>query len=321
MTRTVLVGAAGSGTAFGAISAVRRAWGSQVRIVAIDANPAHLVTANLLADAFETVPYVEEPDFREELLRIITEQRVTIYLPLVPAEIAFASRLIEGGDCPHNLHVMAPSAFAGGLCNDKLKLYEFLASRGIAVPRSAAADAPFGGNELFAKPRSGFGGRFARKLTSGEVAELSHEEKASFVVQEICFQPEVTVDCFVDPSRGFHRSLSRERIDVKAGVSAKCRIFESEELDSIALRLSEALDLKGTFCFQVMHDADGRVVVTDVNARPGAGTSMCWTTGNDFHAANFARCWDEPYEQYFRPVQGSIFVTRQYADFLTGTAP
>src|SRR5208282_6948207 len=103
-----------------------------------------------------------------------------------------------------------------------------------------------------------------------------------------------------------------ERIEIKSGVSTKCRLFADEALSRHAKSIAEVLNLTGSFCFQVMRNTTGWVV-TDVNPRPGAATAMCLMTGNDFFAASFARCWGEDARRFLRVVDGDQFVTRQYA--------
>lgn len=315
--RTVLIGSVGTGTGFAAVFALRRVWSQSVRVVAMDINPRHLVTTSLLADQFEQVPISASPEYPATLLGILQRYAVDTYLPLLPEEIALASRLRAERRIPTTVTVMVPPPAGSAACADKWELSQLLPKHGVPVPRTAPASAPFSAEELFLKPKSATGSRGAQKVKAAELLAVVGQCAADWVVQEICVAPEVTVDAFYDPASGFSQVVCRERIETKSGVSTKCRLFADEVLSRYAMGIVEALNFAGSFCFQVMRDTTGWVV-TDVNPRPGAATAMCAVTGNDFFAASFARCWGEDFRRFFRPLEGEQFVTRQYVEFLMG---
>lgn len=315
--RTVLIGSAGTGTGFAAACALRRVWSRSVRIVAMDINPRHLVTTSLLADEFQQVPLSAAPEFPAALLGLLERHRVDTYLPLFPEEIALAAQLRDEGRIAAPVAVLAPAAKASALCADKSALSQLLPQHRVPVPRTAAADAPFAAAEFFLKPKNATGSRGARKIAASELVSAVGSRAGDWIVQEICAGPEVTVDAFVNPADGFRRVVCRERVEIKSGVSTKCRLFEDETLSRHAEGIAAALNLAGSFCFQVMRNGQGWAV-TDVNPRPGAATAMCAATGNDFFAAAFARCWGEDARSFFRPLDGEPFVTRQYTEFVMG---
>lgn len=315
---TVLIGSAGAGSAFAAATAIRRAWGTTVKIVAMDINPGHLVTTSLLADQFEMVPLSSSPLFLERLQTIVTNFNVTTYLPLVPHEIAVAADAKETRSWMTDVKVMAPPANIAAICMDKDKLCQLLIRNKVPVPATYAIDQIPAGQTVFVKPKDGFGSRGARMLTYEEASTLDSDQKHGLIAQELCVAPEVTIDSFYDSGSDYIRTLCRERIEVKSGVATKCRIFDNDELEYLGRNIAKALNIDGSFCFQVMRNQKGEWAVTDVNPRPGAGTSMCTTTGNDFFAASFARCWQIDYFPYFRKLTNEVYVTRQYSDFLTG---
>jgi carbamoylphosphate synthase large subunit len=316
-TPNVLLGSAGTGTAFGAIVSLRRVWCHAVRIVAMDINPAHLVTATLLADAFEKVPPSSDPEFKTILLKILKAHQIDTYLPLLPQEIAIASRLKQEGTLDDSVAILAPSYDASNLCADKLKLGERLIHHGVPVPASSEAFAPFTAPKYFLKLKSGTGSHGAQQVTNAELPKRIAGNPWDWLVQEVCDGPEVTVDAFMDSATGFAHAVCRERIEVKSGVSKKCRLFADDKLLDFAIKIAGALSLDGSFCFQVMKSGKEWVVI-DVNPRPGGATAMCVLTGNDFFAATFALKWGEEYRQFFKEITRDHHVTRQYSEFLMG---
>jgi carbamoylphosphate synthase large subunit len=316
--RCVLLGSAGTGTAFGAACALRRVWSQSVRIIAMDINPRHLVTTSLLADAFEQVPLSANPDFPATLSEIIRRHHIDTYLPLLPDEILLAAKLRSDAAIPKDLALMAPHVSASAACADKEKLSHIFLKRGIPVPKTAPASQPFAADEFFLKRKNGTGSRGAAKIKSTDLNSALEGQPDLWIVQEICSGPEVTIDAFVDPKTGFSHSICRERIEIKSGVSTKSRLFSDAALNDLAHRIAECLELSGSFCFQVMRNSSGWAV-TDVNPRPGAATAMCAAAGSDFFAASFALQWAEDYKRFLQPLETECFVTRQYTEFLMGS--
>lgn len=310
----VLLGAAGTGTAFGAACALRRVWSQRVVIVAMDTNPRHLVTTGLLADVFETVPPAAAAAFPAALVHVMERHRVDTYLPLLPAEITVAARLHEGGGIPRDIKLLAPAALSCLACSDKWRLAEVLQRADIPTPRTAPAESPFPAQHYFLKLREGSGSRGARRIDAAEAEAMEVSERRASVLQEVCTGPEITVDVFVDTRSGFSRALCRERIEIKSGVATKCRLFEDDTLAQLALRVAGQLGLAGSFCLQVMRNASGWVV-TDVNPRPGAATAMGVVSGNDFFAATFAHAWGQDPRPFFRRLERDCYVTRQYTEY------
>lgn len=311
---TLLVGSAGTGTAFHAICALRRHWYDCCTIVSQDINPPHLVTAALFADHHEQCPLATDAGFVDYLSGTIRRHNANQYLPLIPDEVAIArtsrSTINDAGASVISAAVDSPIDLS-----DKWAVAEASIAAGIPTPSTALAE-PLGDHEaFFAKPRFGFGSRGAGVMTRSELASLDSHSKAELIVQERCEGPEVTVDAFVLPEDGYTHAIARERIDVKAGVCVKARLFADPELTSIANAISSAFRLQGTFCFQVMQ-LRGRWALTDLNPRPGAGTSMSIAAGSDFFAAMFAQAFGEDFTRFLDRLDGSVFVTRQYADFL-----
>ena len=310
MKKTVLIGCAGTGTGFAAASALRRSWKNDVKIVCADINPAHLVTTALLADVFEVVSPISGEKFHEEIIEIINKHSVNAYLPLMPDEIIMASSLKKSLLLPPDIRILAPSTEFASKATDKWQTAQLLEAAGLPTPKTYLAEAiEKGTDNLILKPRFGTGSKGVRMAQPGEIFDDSLE-----ILQEVCTGPEVTVDAFSDPEYRFTWSVCRERIEIKSGVSTKCRVYRDAELNELAARLAKEADLSGSFCFQVMRRA-GEWMIIDVNPRPGAATSMCLVTGNDFFSATFALAYAEDYERFFNEFRGECYVTRQYADF------
>jgi hypothetical protein len=127
----------------------------------------------------------------------------------------------------------------------------------------------------------------------------------------------VTVDSFYDYRSHFGRAYCRERIEVKSGVCTKAKLFSDAALSEIASKIGRTIQQTGAITFQVMKISDSWVV-TDLNLRTGAGTSMTCSAGFDVVNASYAARSNLDFHQYIPelPIGNSILVTRQYADFI-----
>lgn len=311
---TVLIGGAGTGTAYGIMTAIRRAFSQNVRIVGIDVNPPEMVTASLICDTLVQVPYANSPNFGRCLEGIIEDHKIDAFLPLLPGEIQASVALAQSSPHQDTLEFLTGSQTLARLSIDKLSMAQWLEANSLPTPRTSSPSASLVGEAHFLKPRAGTGSQGARRVTSAELQPLLPSLGPEWIVQEICRGQEVTVDAFHDPSNRFFRALARDRLEVKSGVSTKCRVREDAELEALAEQLATKLEVAGAFCFQVLGEpGDWRII--DVNSRPGAGTAISAACGNDFSAALIARWLQSDYSTLFQRLAAPAIVTRQYAEF------
>jgi carbamoylphosphate synthase large subunit len=313
--RVVLLGAGGTGTSFAIASRLRAHWGEDIRLIITDSNPAHLVTTALLADAFVQVPYASDPAFRPLLEDLIAREGVQTYIPILNDEIVLAAALQSDARFGHVDFWSSP---LHAQCTDKAFADRWLNGIGVRTPAAIAeAELEQGDGPWFAKPRRGFGSRGAGVVNGAAWRALSAAEREALIVQELCGTPEVTVDSFHDAATGTTHAYCRERVETKAGVCTKARLFRDMELEDFAARIGRALGQRGTLCFQAMAGRDGWAV-TDLNPRSGAGTAMTCAAGFDVLAAAYACRLGIEYAPLLAGIEAgrSIYVTRQYAEFV-----
>jgi carbamoylphosphate synthase large subunit len=311
--KSVLIGSSGTGSAFSTILALRRNWGSSLKIVAMDTNPGHLVTSSLLSDKFFQVPESVNPEFKNVIILILSDEDIDTYIPFIDDEISIAASLYEEGTMKDKLVLQVRSIEIAEICNDKFKTFLWLKENNILTPECFSVDKLTNNyNRYVLKPRKGFGSQIINLEKCKE--KLSEINSDDFIVQYECDKPEITIDVCFDKKGNRLYYVCRERIETKSGVCTKARLFYDEVLENIAYKIADRLNLCA-FCFQVMR-YKGEWAVTDVNARLGAGTAMSYAAGMDFFSGMFAILWDEDPSEYFRLLGKETFITRQYNDFL-----
>lgn len=310
----VLIGAAGTGTAFGIASRLRSTYGSALRIIVTDVFDPYLVTTSILADGFYKAPYANDPQFESFIVDILEAEKITTYIPILNEEIILAAKLrgAEGYE-----HIDFWSSPLHAACTDKLFADSWLRTIGVRTPLLFGDQSLTTPKQYFVKPKAGWASRGAKRLAAQQVTGMSKTERDLLLIQEVCEGPEVTVDSFFDDTTKTGFAYCRERIDVKAGVCTKARLFYDAELEDFASRIGIALSQRQTICFQVMRNRDGWAL-TDLNLRAGAGTAMTCAAGFDVISAAFACRNGGDYSRFLRKLDPGeeYYITRQYAEFV-----
>lgn len=307
------IGAAGTTTGYGVARCLRTHWGDGVRVVTADTNPAHLVAASELADAHVVVPPVAAGDrFASALREALTEHAVDTYVPLLAGEIALAPDLAQTLE----VGLLGPGASVARLCADKLATAVWMDERGIpAPPTTLASKARWWPAGVVVKPRTGQGSQGVLSIEDEADLSRAHARGEDAIAQRRCAPPEVTLDAFASSNGSLFRAVCRERIEVKAGVCTKARLFSDLELEGLVERIARELPHAGVLCVQVMRGPGGWEV-TDLNPRPGAATPMSALAGVDVTAAALAELWGEPPEAFLGRLAGEPFVVRRYEELL-----
>ena len=313
--RTILLGGGGTGTSFAIATRIRANWGNRVKIIVTDVFDSELVTSSIISDKFFKVPFANTSDFEDALIEIILKEKIDVYIPVLNDEIVVAWRLMSD---PRFKDIDFWSSEVHASCIDKSYSQNWLRINGIPVPAIYSFENVLEEKGSYIiKPRSGSGGRGVSIMSWIELLNLPDEIKDGILVQEICEKPEVTVDSFFDCDANIGYSYARERLEVKAGVCTKARLFFDKELDAIAKKIGQALRQRGTICFQLMKNQSGWVV-TDFNLRSGAGTAMTCAAGYDVLSAAYACRIGEDYSKFVSQMKINEvhFITRQYSEFV-----
>jgi len=285
-------------------------------IVAADTHPRELVAAAADADAFVRVPPVLDSLFPQSFRRAAARFGVDTWVPVHDLEVIAAAEARDGDRLPVGVVTTAPALEAARLCWDKLLIAEALADAGVPTPKTERGDTVHWRGGCMVKPRNGVGSRAVR-LVDDASRRTDEERSEAFVVQEPCVGPEVTVDAFRSAHDGWFAATCRERLDVRAGVATRCRVYSDERLSQLAADVAEVVGLTGSFCLQAMRAIDGdRWLITDVNPRPGGATRMSVAAGMDYHAAMLADAWGDDPRPFLPGLAAERWVARGYVERL-----
>lgn len=308
--KSVMVLSGGTATAWSICEAVRSVVSSDVKLIVCDTNPEYLVHTSVLADVFLTVPPIASEGYYEYMLQLLKDHRVDILIPLIDLDLQLFPRddekLVKMG-----VFSTAPIRRTFLSLSDKKMLHSTLTALNIPTPALYEKSEVDSQTTYFVKPQLGFGSRNARQMTG---AEILHQDIGDCIVQELCGFPELTVDVSVNGE--FVLSVCRERIETKAGVCTKARVFRCKEIENSIQKLAENLPLPEVCCMQFMRGKQKEWMLTDCNLRLGAGSALSAAVGFCAAEAAVSRWLGLPPMTLHQP-DHERFVLRHYTEIVT----
>ena len=112
---------------------------------------------------------------------------------------------------------------------NKEETYSYLNKIGLPTPKCYTLSNVKENDIYFVKPIHGVGSVGAKKMMGKEIKNDINED---FLIQEICFEPEVTLECF--QYNGDFSSVARIRLCNNSGVCTKTHIYSDSDLEVIS---------------------------------------------------------------------------------------
>jgi len=240
--------------------------------VGFDMEPTNSCKA--FADIVVKVPPSDSPEYPEYLADICQKLGVDVLLPIIDTDFVVLD--------PHR-DLFGDALFMPEYCKnltDKKKCTGIIAAAGCRPPN---IHKKFTGEKLIWKPRYGAGARGVR------VVDHEQELPEGGLLFTYIDGPEYTID-FIAVEGELIFCAQRLRMATRSGVSTVCQVMQIEE-DALADldKLVTHIGYHGIGCFQFMRDHSGQIYWTDLNPRPGGGTSMTVAAGLNLPAMFFAQ--------------------------------
>lgn len=279
---TVLVTAAGTATALNVLRALREQDAEALRLVGTDMNPAGLVAAARLCDAFQQVPRNDDPRYLPALLDLCEREGIGVLIPVMDGEV-------EAVACGRDdlerrgVRTLLPPLDVVAACNDKRQTFDLLRRHDVPTPMTWLPDelARAGGPAawpLIVKPRRGVGS--ADVYRADDEAELAVflRRVENPIIQEYLAGEEYTVDVLADGDGRVLAAVPRLRIQTKAGVSTKGRTVDDGDLIARTSRLCAAIGVRGPANVQWRRDGQ-RLGCFEINPRFSGGLALTIAAG------------------------------------------
>jgi carbamoyl-phosphate synthase large subunit len=272
--KNILITAGGTASAYYFCKTISKYLKNEICLFVADINEEKLIPAAMFADQFIQVPLVSDATYKDAVLNEIDDKNIDIIVPLIDLDLMQFPRDDEGL-AALNCISTAPELSVSQQLSDKIHLTEAASRIGVNVPRDYTTGIIDPNLNYFTKPRLGFGSRDAIQMSGLSI--LENDSNSDMIIQEVCDGPEVTVEVFYDGDN-LH-TLCRERLEVKAGVCTKARVFQDAVLHEYIDVIARHFILPTASCFQFMKNQNGEWCLTDANLRIGAGSALCAAVG------------------------------------------
>lgn len=304
-----LLTAAGSATGFGYGQSFARHF-PYIRLLTADTNPATLTTTSIFSDKHFITENFDPTTHEHRLTHVFSEIPFDFYIPLIDAEITWASEQRvkkKFNSISHELDFC--------LAASKKSSYSKLTDgTALKSPALLSRSEFLTKGKAIQKKDGSFGSRHIHIKLSEQWPVLAGDD---WFYYQFIEGREFTVDCFPIGKGTHHHTITsvRERLETKQGVCTKTRIGSDPVLTDFANILSERFSLSQPFCFQTKYDGTHHYLI-DINPRLGGGTTMSALNGMDFFAAHIALILDQDPLPFLQRKNSECIVTRQYTDFL-----
>ena len=274
----VLLLSAGTNACYHVAKILKDKFSSNFRIIGTDINEGYLIPTIFYLDAFYKVPCINDASYYSKIINIIKKENINYILPSFDAD--------QGLFFPENKDLLDLGVVSFGtnletlnFYSDKNLMYDFLQSKNLPLPkRYKLYESEIEKDKVyFIKPIHGVASIGARQLKGSEILNISDVD--NYIIQEVCFEPEYTLECFCYGN--MFSSVCRERLATKAGVCVKTRIYKNEILHNIGKQFSKDVRTPYVFNLQFMRNSEKKYVITDVNLRTAGGMSLSYASGWD----------------------------------------
>lgn len=226
---------------------------------------------------YHPLPAVSEPGWVEALAALCERQRIDYILPAHDDAIVAMAR--EARNIP--AVILSASRDACEITRSKSATYRYLEGI-VRVPRLLSASEAARCLPVFVKPDRGQGSAGVKLVST--VGELEHALAATEdpIICEYLPGEEYTVDCFSDRERGLLFAGARRRRRTRNGISINTISIELPGAAEIARVISDRLEMRGSWFFQLKRAASGELALLEVAPRIAGSMAVHRVRGVNF---------------------------------------
>ena len=253
------------------------------QVFAVDLNPA-LSAACHIADGFEAICSVNDPDYINQLLAVCQRHDISLVIPTIDTELLLLAGLRDDWAEKYNINIAISQPGLVEMCRDKRKTSQLFDSLGIRTPAelaSESADYP-----RFIKPLNGSRSIDIHTLHDANEMTDTLADTSQYLHQELVDTnrfKEFTVDAYYDAQGTLRSIVPRERIEVRDGEVSKSRTHKGALVSKLAEALRTLPGAYGciTLQFFAALEAPGstEILGIEINPRFGGGYPLTQQAG------------------------------------------
>lgn len=311
--RRIAIGSAGTGNGFSLVKKFHnwKSKGFASQIITLDCLPRDWVASSRFSDQHFQVPKVSDSGYLDRLCEILRAENVDTYYSFIDQECLLVSscREIRG----LNGIRLIPAISKNGLVHlaSKITQHKFMKDLGLPVEHylpESWINFP-DDYRVVKKDASGSGSKGVCFVTIGDLKRTDYANHGKYgvdwVLSEALPGDEYTTDV-VKTKTGI-RTMSRRRVEVKAGVVTKAEVFYSDDLQRLGVLLATSGVMPEVFNFQTKKTSNsGLHTIFDLNPRVGAGSSVSGVNGLDPYEALVRDCFEVEYDPEINVVDSRV---------------
>lgn len=219
-----------------------------------------------------SLPFFSDPDFIAELSQLIEKENIS-YVFSTMDEVLY---ILKKSEKFIGANVIGPPLETIEIANNKEKTYNYFQSY-IRVPRIVKSKPKKEEYPLFLKPKVGYGSRGTHIIESEEDLIYWNHKCTDHLLVEYLPGEEYTIDCFTS-SKGellYCSPRGRDRVRIGISVSTSFASIEiREELQPIAKKINESIELRGAWFFQMKRAKSHELCLLEIGLRIAGSSSL-----------------------------------------------
>lgn len=311
----ILFLSAGTNAAYHCIKTLKEKFSNDFYIIGADINEKYLISTCNYLDNFYKVSTSGSADYYDAILKILKDENIAFLFTILDIDQGFFNS--DNNDLKNiGVRTFSVDSKLWSSYKSKDTMNNLLNLHGFLTPRLYNLNEIELNRKYFIKSKKGFGSIGARIATGKDIHNINNVD--DYLIQEICIGPEYTVECFKYHST--IRTVTRERIETKAGVCTKTKVFNNPELEHIAREFAKKINCPYCFNLQFMKNSIDQFVITDVNFRFAGGMSLAYTAGWDEVSALAKIMLNKSENEILATVPDKIqsqYIVRAYNDIVT----
>lgn len=226
---------------------------------------------------YRTVPNVRETGWLERLISLCHELEIDYVFP------AHDDALVALSDARDRIPATLVTSCADACTTTRSKSATYLRlAKILPVPRLYASASDVDEFPVLVKPDRGQGSQGVQRIDNREQLELALKATAGAIICSYLPGDEYTVDCFSSIKQGLLFAGARRRRRTRNGISVNTETEDLPEVAGIARKISDELNLRGAWFFQLKRDGSGALTLLEVAPRIAGAMAVHRVSGINF---------------------------------------
>lgn len=226
---------------------------------------------------YHVLPNIHEKGWVDALISLCVKLEIDYIYPAYDDVIVALSQ--EKNRFPAK--IISPSSLTCEVTRSKSATYRCLTNK-IRVPVLYQSPRQVSEFPVMVKPDRGQGSLGITKVADIESLEHAIKTVPNPIICEFLPGEEYTVDCFSDREKGLLFAGARGRHRIRNGISVNTITEHLPEVNQMAQRISQTLDLRGAWFFQLKRAKDGELTLLEVAPRIAGAMAAHRVTGVNF---------------------------------------